>query len=614
MCGIAGEYVATGTIDMLYLSRAKNEIARRGPDDSDIVVLDNGRVGLVHTRLAIIDLNVRSRQPMSSSTGRTWISFNGEIYNYKDLKKQLTVQGVEFRTESDTEVILAAYEKWGLPFVSMLDGIFAFALWDSSERVLLLARDRIGVKPLYFWHDAKRLVFGSVPRAILCHPALSPQLDKEGIAQYLTFGYCPTPSTGIVQIRRLPPGTIWKVCADDVVNGSCVTYWRPKFTNEILDAEDARKLVEKEVTDAVKRELVSDVPVGVFLSGGIDSSIVAATASESYEGTLHTFTLGFDEASKDERKFAADVANFLGTEHHVRTLTKPDFIPYLLKYVECYDEPFYDSSGIACIAVSELARSMGVKVVLSGDGGDEIFVGYPRYEDVKQYADKLAIRCIPLRSLKRRLIVGRYVDLLGLFNGRNRMALLNYSPQKRAEAYLAPYFGQCDSVLQGAQLADIMTYLPDDILTKMDRASMYNGVEVRVPLLNYRVVEAALRVGEHIHYKNRERKWLLRKVGSRVLPSSFLGLRKKGFSIPIKQWLDEQIIRCASRIISNGMLVASGVFRRVGVECLIRGRYQHAVWLLMAAELWMRKWFNGEDVVELLAEEGLHIREHTCAK
>ena len=373
MCGIVAELATGAPVARDRFERMVESLGARGPDGAGLRLLDGDRVALGHTRLAIIDLSEAGLQPLPNEDETAWLVFNGEIYNYRELRNELIGAGHRFRSQTDSEVVVHAYEEWGDDCVHRLRGMFAFAIWDSARRRLFAARDRLGVKPLYLWQHPGGLVIASQPRAILAHPAFRPEVNRAAFQNYLAYSYVPRDLSIYEGVSKVPAGH--RVA----VEGTSLRvdrYWEPHYRPEIRDPAEAAEMIRLKLAEAVETQLVSDVPIGFFLSGGIDSTSVAAIAASRCEEVPPSFTIGFDDAEGDERVHARLAAERIGCPAHERTLTVGDAFDLLPAYVRAYDEPFYDHSAIPTLAVSELARSHGVKVVLSGDGGDEVFGGY----------------------------------------------------------------------------------------------------------------------------------------------------------------------------------------------------------------------------------------------
>ena len=426
VCGIVAEIATRGPVARDRFERMVDTLATRGPDGTGVRLLDDDRVAVGHTRLSIIDLSEAGLQPLPNEDETTWLVFNGEIYNYRELRNELIGAGHRFRSQTDSEVVVHAYEEWGDDCVHRLRGIFAFAIWDGARRRLFAARDRLGVKPLYLWRHRDGLVLASQPRAILAHPGFRPEVDRTAFQHYLAYGYVPRDLSIYAGVCKIPAGH--RIAVEDT-SLRVDRYWEPRYRPEIRDPVEAAELIRLKLAEAVEMQLVSDVPIGFFLSGGIDSTSVAAIAASLCEEVPPSFTIGFDDADSDERAYARLAAARIGCPAHERALTLDDALDLLPAYVRAYDEPFYDHSAIPSLAVSELARSHGVVVVLSGDGGDEVFGGYTWYD---AFLD--APRVPTWRRLARRLRSrgadpdAEYFRWMGFLDARAQADLLPGAP------------------------------------------------------------------------------------------------------------------------------------------------------------------------------------------
>jgi asparagine synthase (glutamine-hydrolysing) len=631
MCGIAG-YV--GRVPPSTLSAMLRTLKHRGPDDDGAWLADDGaRVGLGMTRLAIIDL-VTGRQPMTSPDGHLHVVFNGEIYNFRDLRTRFAAAGRSFATTSDTEVILAAYERHGDACVEHLRGMFAFALWDGQRRRLLLARDRLGKKPLYYWRGAGVLLFASEIKALLCHPQIARTVDWDALHHYLAFGYTPADRSMFAGIAKLPPGHLLRVDSTGDVEHAC--YWSlpDAAATEAarVPAEEAPALVRHELREAVRLRLQSDVPLGVFLSGGIDSSAIVASAREVTSGRLSTFTVGFGPAapSFDERRYAREVAERFATDHHEETL-HPVIADVLPSVVRHFDEPFADSSALPTFMVAQ-ATARHVKVALSGIGGDETFAGYPRYlglrvsegfarlpRGLRTLSARAAQRLLPESETSsnwgdrlRRFAAGaerppfeRYVRWTRFFTDEQLEKLV--VPGVRAcwrapvdAAHRAAWAGRgYGDPVDGAFRVDLVTYLPDDLLAMADRMSMAHSLELRAPFCDHRLIERSLAIAPRVKLPGVRLKGLLRQAFATVLPPSVVRRRKQGFMIPLARWLRTDLRPLMEQLLAPDVVAARGLFSPAAVDALIQehlgGRKTHAdrLWALMMTELWLREYLDG---------------------
>jgi asparagine synthase (glutamine-hydrolysing) len=626
MCGIAGW---VGSTPPERLPAMLELLHHRGPDDSGVHAEPGVALGM--TRLAIIDL-VTGRQPMGDADGRHWIVFNGEIYNFRQLRAELEARGRRFRTRSDTEVILGAYVEWGEACVERLRGMFAFAVWDRARRALFLARDRLGKKPLYYWRRGDLLVFASEPKALLLHPDVSREVDWEAFHHYLAFGYTPAERSVYAELRKLPPAH-----TATLADGRLVLrrYWQlpagPPAGARPARLEETTAAIREMLREAVRLRLESDVPLGVFLSGGVDSSAVVASMREVTSGRIATFAIGFGRAfaSYDELPYARLVAQRFGTEHNEEVL-EPNVAELLPRIVRHFDEPFADSSALPTFAVAQ-ATARHVKVALSGIGGDETFGGYPRYLGVRlselyarlprwlrRGSGALALALVResrssrnLGGWARRFVAGaeapmpeRYVGWTRFF-GEPELARLA-SPALRARlgpavdaaqqgAYAAR--GHGDPV-DGAFRIDLATYLPDDLLVMADRMSMANSLELRAPFCDHRIVEASLAIPPATKIPGRRLKGLLKTAFTGVLPEPVLTHRKQGFMIPLGAWLAGRLCGTMDDLLAPAVVLARGLFDPAEVARIRRehlaGARDHAdrLWTLMMAELWAREYLD----------------------
>ena len=565
MCGIAGivNFGSGEPVPLSLLQAMTDTLVHRGPDDEGFYVA--GPVALGHRRLSIIDL-AGGHQPMANEDGTVWVVFNGEIYNFADLHASLVKRGHVFKTKSDTEVIVHLYEEEGENCFQALRGMFAIAIWDARSQRLLLARDRVGKKPLFYFNDGSRIAFSSELKAILEVPGVVRRIDPEAVSDYFSFLYVPAPKTIFKNIRKVLPGHYLVASRDGVRE---TEYWDLSFNHiEILSEQRWCDRLVETYREAVRMRLISEVPLGAFLSGGVDSSSVVALMADQTNGPVTTCSIGFEEEEFNELGYAREVASLFGTRHY-QHVVRPDALGVIEKLVWHYDEPFADSSAIPTYYVSKAAREH-VTVALAGDGGDENFAGYRRY-----YFDQREnmIRGL-LPSGIRRPFFGALAGLYPkadwaprIFRGKATFQNLARSP---IEAYfrsvsavqaevkeqllhgdlrrhlrdydsmdvLRHYYDKADTAcsLSRIQYVDIKTYLPDDILVKVDRASMANSLEVRAPLLDHKLMELAATMPEAIKLCGSNGKYILKKALERILPKSILYRRKMGFAVPIARW------------------------------------------------------------------------------
>jgi asparagine synthase (glutamine-hydrolysing) len=619
MCGIAG-FVESSTATFPFgpdagralVHRMCDVIRHRGPDDEGVWV-DEG-VALGMRRLSIIDLST-GHQPIHNEDRSVWIVFNGEIYNYRELRRELESAGHRFYTATDTEVIVHAYEQWGRDAIARLRGMFGLAIWNTRTRALLVARDRIGIKPMHYATVNGRLYFGSELKSLLQAPDLPRDLDPDALDHYLSFLYTPRDGSIFKSVRKLAPGHLltwqdgriaiepfWELPADETFTGS---------------EEDAVSGLRAVLTDAVRSHLISDVPLGAFLSGGIDSSLVVGLMSEVSGGRVKTFSIGFDEPEFDELEPARRVAEHFGTEHH-EFVVKPDGVGILDRLIAHFDEPFADSSAIPTWYVSEMARRH-VTVVLSGDGGDELFGGYDRYlphprvvafdryspRALRRVAEIAAAR-LPhgvrgknfLRHVGRDE-QGRYLDAIRFFGADEKPALLTADLRRAIagpdpETRLASHFERFAHLPWPSQMMrfDAGTYLPEDVLTKVDRMSMAHSIESRVPLLDNDVIAFASALPSSLKIKNGRRKHVLKEVAATLLPADILNRRKQGFGVPLGTWFRGNLRELFADTLLSSASLQRGYFQPGFVRQIVgehlTGKRDHTLrlWQLVVFEKW----------------------------
>jgi asparagine synthase (glutamine-hydrolysing) len=528
-------------------------LAHRGPDDAGVWQSPSGNAVLGHRRLAVIDLSPLGHNPMSLDNGRLWITFNGEIYNFRELREELEAEGYAFRSQTDTEVILAAYDRWGTACVERLVGMFALALWDEPKRRLWLVRDRLGKKPLYYAATEGSLCFGSELKALLANPSVPRDIDSDALSLYLRYGYIASPYSIYRAVRKLPPAheLQWEDGRFSVRR-----YWDPvAIARTPVACADAAAIdgLQERLTTAVRQRMIADVPVGAFLSGGIDSSLVVALMTEQSRARVQTFSIRFDNPAFNEADHAARVAQYLGTDHYEETCDNRQLVEIAGRLPDLFDEPFADSSAVPTYIVSRIARTRAT-VALSGDGGDELFLGYTRYGYWEKSravfslpvpvhrAAALGLRALPGRRFSR---IADLVDADGQ-DGYGRF-ITWWSPRETAgmmgrrptdQPSYADALKRADGIspsnLPG--LLDVVSYLPEDILTKVDRASMAVSLEVRAPLLDHRVVEFALRLPSRVKRRGKTTKWILRQLLYSRVPSTLVERPKAGFTPPLADW------------------------------------------------------------------------------
>jgi asparagine synthase (glutamine-hydrolysing) len=633
MCGIAGRfnYDPLRPVDRLVLEAMTDAVSHRGPDAAGYHLAPG--IGLGHRRLSIIDLSTGD-QPLCNEDGTVWTIFNGEIYNFADVRAELLAHGHRFHTHSDTEVIVHGYEQWGERCVEKFRGMFAFAVWDAAARRLVLARDRVGVKPLYYAElPGRGIVFGSELKSLLEDPDVPREWQPEAIDAYLTLLYIPAPATIYKGIRKLEPGHV--LVAE---KGSIRTsrYWDLEFTGDGDPRRESEYLEQLEalLAESVALRQISDVPLGAFLSGGIDSSAVAAFMVETSNRPPITISVGFDHEAYDELEHARRVAEHLGCEFHPRTVT-PDIVSLLPKLAWHFDEPFADSSAVPTYYVSKAAREL-VTVALSGDGGDELWAGYARHrvEHWEQGARRaLGPASAAAGALGRALPLSvkgaRALRHLGRNPGQAyalKHAYGMFEPDAKARLYSGDFgssvqhhdpfaafrdaYDRCRSrdPLDRCLYVDVNTYMVDDILTKVDRMSMAVSLEARDPLLDHRLLEFAATVPTSLKLKDGRGKYLLRRILEKRVPREILERGKHGFEAPIGEWLRGPLAPMADALLGDGRLRDRGIFEDREVSRLWtehrdgRADHRHRLWQLMMLELWFRQFIDRAPVRARYAE------------
>ena len=629
MCGIAGYRVLRGTPDPWAdtLPAAVQALAHRGPDDQGLWYGDERSVGLGHRRLSILDLSAHGHQPMTSACGDWVMVFNGEIYNFRNIRAELEPLGHRFKGSGDSEVMLAAFAQWGPDAVTRFIGMFAIALWHRPSRQLHLLRDRLGVKPLFYYWDGSRLAFGSELKALRALPGWRPELDTAAVTDYFRYGYIGNAHCIYKGVEKLLPAHRLTLHQDGRVEMS--RYWRADAHVGIRvnrSEQDLTDELEALMIDAFRYRMIADVPVGVFLSGGVDSSVVTALLQKYGGAQVKTFTIGYDLPRYDESAYAQRVAAHLGTEHHCRILRLEDGMRLLPRWADLYDEPFADESGIPTLMVSQVAAEQ-VKVVLSADGGDELFSGYNSYPwAIDRWRRSQAMPAAWRTALGKtashlgRVMNGERADVRPTLPSR----LLKYSDRALAGSFGAfyegivshfavdelaaltgramPTRGQADAFPgnPGEQMClwDLHNYLPDDVLTKVDRATMAVSIEGREPLLDHRLAEFAFSLPFELRQGPLGGKHLLKSVLYRHVPRNLVDRPKRGFGVPVTRWLanelssmvddhlDERVIR--DQGLFDPVMVGSYVERIRAGDASVRQR----VWMLVAFQIWHRRWMS----------------------
>lgn len=623
MCGITGIVRRDGAqIDRELLARMNGAIRHRGPDDDGFYFSEG--VGLAMRRLAIIDLK-SGQQPIHNADKTAWIVFNGEIYNYRELRKQLEALGHSFYTDSDTEAIVHAYDEYGTDCPKYLRGMFAFAIWHERDKSLFLARDRVGKKPLLYAQTNGQLIFGSEFTALLTHPDVSREVDYEAIHHYLSFICVPAPLTAYQSIRKLEPGhwLLWR-------NGEIKRerYWQLDFSKKIdISEQEAGERVVDLLREAVRVRLMSEVPLGAFLSGGIDSSAVVALMAQESSERVKTFSIGFAEQDFSELHHARRVAEHVGADHH-EFIVRPNAMEVLPTLVEHYGEPFADSSAIPSYYVSRETRAH-VTVALNGDGGDECFAGYERYaamnlaqrylrllpsgliKNVAKAMPNFQSRSNPFGKGKRFLNaasltpVQRYLRWISAFDESAKLDLYSNDFQRQTSGYstvgiIQPWFAKANGagIVDATLLTDTMTYLPNDLLVKMDIASMTVSLEARSPFLDHHLMEFAASLPEKLKLRRMTTKYLLKRVLKDLVPVENLVRKKMGFGVPIGHWFRGTMQPFLRETLLSDKALARGLFQpdkvRQIIEEHVRGsvNHEHRLWSLLMLELWFERFID----------------------
>lgn len=625
MCGIAGLWTthlhAADSLRVTAVSMA-DRIVHRGPDACGHWEDNQSGIALAHRRLAIIDLSERADQPMTSPSGNSRIVFNGEIYNFASLRHELVRDGVEFSNNSDTEAIVALYDRLGIGCLQRLRGMFAFAVWDARQRQLILARDRVGKKPLYYWAEHGLLCFASEIKAVLAALPTAPSVDELALREYLQCGFIGGERTIYKGVHELPPGCC--LVANSPQEFTIQRFWSPQWTKKIdCDFDQAVERIDDALSDAVRLRLRADVPVGVFLSGGIDSALVVAMGSRIVGSGLKTFSVGFDDAAQyDERPLARLVAERYGTDHHEIVL-RPNVESILPKIAWHHDEPFADASAIPSFAIAQYARQH-VKVVLNGDGGDELFAGYRRHVAAAavgrlqrligftalRHSSRFALRVLPRPTDVRGKYALTYRLVKGLC-GSPEERLITWHGQGFTCRELAqasnPHVAQCPGdnfftrVLASVEslgeldkmlAVDFLWELPGDLLVKMDIATMASGMEARSPFLDQELVELANSLSERVRLGGTASKPLLRALAQRYLPSELVNAPKRGFEVPLHRWLTNDLRSMRDDLVLARGGICCSLFSRPYLEQLLQspdvepGRWSQLVWILLMLAAW----------------------------
>lgn len=626
MCGICGKLSWDGPVDPSLVRQMMDKMIHRGPDDGGIYA--EQRIALGHRRLSIIDLST-GKQPISNEDGTVWIVFNGEIYNYLQLRNELLQAGHRFQTQTDTEVIVHLYEQYGEHCVDRLSGMFAFAIWDVRKKRLFLARDRVGIKPLYYSVNENGLVFASEIKALLADPSVKREIDPQTIDKFLTFFYTPGPETMFRSIQKLPPGH-FLICEDG--KSQLHQYWDLAFVSEARkwSLNDTTAELAGLLREAVRSHMISDVPVGVLLSGGVDSTGLLSFCAEETNKKVKTFTIGFGgEQFADERTYARLAAQRYGTEHYEMTISPLDFRDFMPTYVRHMEEPVCEPPAIALHYITRLA-SEHVKVLISGEGGDEAFAGYEKYRNVV-WLERFKQLGWPWTGGAERMLNGLSaigVSKVARYAAQMQRPLDEYyyscsaGPQSpfvrlREELYVPSfrkqidperslqYLRKCFSAVQSQNIlnkmlyVDTKTWLPDDLLVKADKMTMANSVELRVPLLDHKVLEFAASIPTEYKLNGLTTKYILKRALKDRVPEQVIKRKKAGFSVPVQAWISGELRGFSRDVLLDSKTLARGYFVKGAVEKMLNqaqkeNKYGKEVFSLLVLELWCREFIDAK--------------------
>ena len=621
MCGISGLIFFDNNrkIEPHILKRMTDSISHRGPDDEGFYAKNN--VGLGFRRLSIIDLNT-GHQPLANEDESIWIIFNGEIYNYLEQRGILKNKGYNFKTSTDTEVILHLYEEYGVDCLQFLRGMFAFAIWDNNKKELFCSRDRFGIKPFYFYQDSEKFVFASEIKAIMKVCDIDRTLSSDALDSYFAFGYITSDLSIFKNIKKLQPGHYLLLSFKDKVSVEIRKYWEIEFAPDYSKTEDQWiEEIQMCLSETVKMHMISDVPLGAFLSGGIDSSSVVAMMAKNSSRPIKTFSIGFKEKEFNELKYAREMAQKYNCEHH-ELIVEPESIDLLPKLIHAYDEPFSDTSAIPTYYVSKMAREF-VTVALSGDGGDELFAGYESYPDMaRRYSYFFNFKSPYLNNL----IWGNIHKMIpNNFKGKNGSYLLSknknyfgaykhmWSIEERKKLILKDYQGINNSngselfkegilkkgvnndFITNLQFLDMKTYMVDSVLTKVDRASMMNSLEVRVPLLDHKFAELSFKIPSPLKLNGKEQKYIFKKAMSHSLPETILNHPKQGFSVPLSLWFKEDLKKYVGDVLLSKNSLLSGYLDMKFIKGILernlkeKKNFSDHIWSLLFFEEWLKQ-------------------------
>lgn len=617
MCGITGKFNFNiqHKISHEEIKEMTDVISHRGPDDEGIYINDN--VGLGFRRLSIIDLST-GHQPLSNEDGTVWIVFNGEIYNYQELHDYLTTKGHIFKTKSDTETIVHLYEQHGTDCVQYLRGMFSFCIWDSNKKQIFCARDRFGIKPFYYYLDNERILFSSEIKAILKDKTIDKTISNDGLNSYFSYGYITSNLSIFDKIKKLPAAHYMTVSIKEKVKTEVKRYWRVAFEPDYSKSEEKwSEEIKACFNDTVKLHMISDVPLGAFLSGGIDSTSIVAMMAANSSRPVKTFSIGFKEKKYNELEYAREVAEKYNCEHH-EYIVEPESINLLPKLVSTYDEPFADISAIPTFYVSKFTREY-VTVALSGDGGDELFAGYPIYKylrNIYKYSFSNASLNKIVWGNIHKMIPGKIAGKgLTYYLSQNREYLgaqvCTWTKQERKALIInnrsAKYPDTTEAFKQAIlksgkrdfisnlQYLDLETYMVDDILTKVDRASMMNSLEVRVPFLDHKFAELSFKIPVNLKMKETDQKYIFKKAMKPFLPDNILNHRKKGFDVPVSVWFKEELKEYVNDTLLSQNLLLSNHLNKKYIKKIVKENtsgmrdFSSKLWSLLFFEEWLKQ-------------------------
>ena len=616
MCGITGILnFNDNVVDKLLLKRMTDTISYRGPDGEGYYIDKN--VGLGHRRLAIIDLSDAGKQPMSNQDCSVWIVFNGEIYNFQELRNDLEGKGYRFVSNSDTEVIIHAYEEYGVDCVGFLRGMFSFAIWDVNKKQLFLARDCVGKKPLVYYKDDDRFVFASEIKAIIEDKIINREISQEALSHYLSYGYIPAPLTIFKSIFKLLPGHYMII--DNKGNITIKQYWNLQFKETNFSEDYYCKKTLELLEESTKIRMFSDVPLGAFLSGGVDSSAVVAMMSKNSEQPIKTFSIGFEGQEFNELPHARIIAEKFNTDHK-EFIVKPDAIKILPQLVRYYNEPYADSSALPSYYLAQLTQKH-VTVSLNGDGGDENYAGYDRikamnvlkiYKKVPKFARRIinySVEKLPekriIKSAKRFTnasnydVNDSYYSFLNMFSDREKDALLQTNKYYDSSKIMKDEFNKCSSNILGNKILyfEIKRYLSDDLLIKIDIATMANSLEARSPFLDHKMMEFTATIPFNLKVKRLKQKYILTKALKHIIPKKILNRKKQGFVVPINSWFRNDLKNYSYDLLNSNEFKSRNLFDYYQVNKLLDEHqsnrdHKHKIWSLLWLELWFREFID----------------------